>query len=51
MQSKKDFLDNASEQYYKGKPIITDDEFDRLAQSINYNAGMKSDGSFEEKKN
>jgi DNA ligase (NAD+) len=44
MQSKKDFLDNASEQYYKGKPIISDDEFDRLAQSINYDTvGTKQD--------
>ena len=44
MQSKKEFLDNAAEQYYKGNSIITDDEFDRLAESINYNeVGTKQD--------
>lgn len=33
----KDFLDKASEAYYSGSPIISDDEFDRLAEIYNYN--------------
>lgn len=32
------FLDSASKSYYAGSPIITDDQFDRLADSIGYNA-------------
>ena len=40
----KEFLDTASEEYYKGSPVISDEEFDRLAESINYNAvGSKQD--------
>lgn len=31
------FLDYASSCYYNGSPIISDDEFDRLAQQCNYN--------------
>ena len=31
------FLDAASEAYYAGCPIINDDQFDNLADSINYN--------------
>ncbi len=32
----KDFLDFASAQYYKGDPVISDDQFDHLADSIGY---------------
>ena len=32
------FLNYASECYYNGRPIISDDEFDRLAQQCNYNS-------------
>jgi NAD-dependent DNA ligase len=32
----KNFLDYASSCYYAGQPIITDDEFDRLAEEHNY---------------
>lgn len=32
-----EFLDKASKYYYAGTPIITDDQFDRLADSIGYN--------------
>lgn len=32
------FLNYASECYYNGSPIISDDEFDRLAQQCNYNS-------------
>lgn len=30
------FLDYASQQYYAGNPIISDDEFDKLAKEYNY---------------
>jgi len=44
MQDIKDFLDKASAAYYEGSPIITDSEFDRLAESINYEeVGSKQD--------
>ena len=44
MQNVKQFLDKASEAYYKGSPIISDSEFDRLAESINYEeVGSKQD--------
>lgn len=44
MQSIKDFLGKASDAYYKGSPIISDSEFDRLAESINYEeVGSKQD--------
>jgi NAD-dependent DNA ligase len=33
----KTFLDNASSAYYAGCPIISDEVFDRLAESIGYN--------------
>jgi NAD-dependent DNA ligase len=31
------FLEYASEQYYRGTPIISDEEFDRLAETCNFN--------------
>lgn len=37
MQSIKDYLDAASAAYYAGKPFLTDDVFDRLAESAGYN--------------
>jgi DNA ligase (NAD+) len=44
MQSTKEFLDRAASEYYKGNSIISDDEFDRLAESINYTqVGTKQD--------
>lgn len=38
MQKIKTFLDFASAEYYAGRPVISDEVFDRLAQSIDYNA-------------
>lgn len=32
----KDFLDFASQRYYAGQPVISDDEFDKLAERYNY---------------
>lgn len=32
----KNILDKASKAYYEGKPILTDEEFDRLAEKIGY---------------
>ena len=32
------FLDSASKAYYAGSPIISDEQFDRLADSIGYNS-------------
>jgi len=32
------FLDSASKAYYAGSPFITDEQFDRLADSVGYNA-------------
>lgn len=32
------FLDSASQAYYAGSPIISDEQFDRLADSVGYNA-------------
>jgi DNA ligase (NAD+) len=44
MQSTKEFLDHAASEYYRGTSIISDEEFDRLAESINYNkVGTKQD--------
>ena len=46
MQSTKEFLDRAASEYYKGNSIISDDEFDRLAESINYTqVGTKQDNT------
>lgn len=36
MNKIKEYLDYASTQYYNGVPIISDEEFDRLAESIGY---------------
>lgn len=33
-----EFLNTAARHYYNGTPIITDDQFDRLADSVGYNA-------------
>lgn len=38
MNKIKDFLDEASIQYYAGSPIITDEQFDALAEQIGYSA-------------
>lgn len=39
------YLDTASAAYYAGKPFITDEQFDRLAESIDYNkVGAKQSG-------
>lgn len=38
MNKIKDFLDEASIQYYAGNPIITDEQFDALAEQIGYTA-------------
>lgn len=32
-----EFLDNASRHYYNGSPIISDEQFDKLAESVGYN--------------
>ncbi len=37
MQNIKDYLDAASAAYYAGKPFLTDEVFDRLAESAGYN--------------
>lgn len=37
-----EFLNNASRHYYNGEPIISDEQFDRLAESVDYaNVGAK----------
>ena len=33
-----EFLNNAARQYYNGNPIMSDEQFDKLADSIGYNA-------------
>lgn len=44
----KGFLDKASSAYYEGNPIISDEEFDRLAKSYNYrNVGYSVEGGVE----
>ena len=35
----KEFLDKACTMYYEGYPILSDDEFDMLANKHQYNAG------------
>ena len=34
----KEFLNHAADQYYNGTPIISDAEFDKLAQIHNYSS-------------
>ena len=42
------FLNKAARAYYAGQPIITDDQFDRLAESCGYSAvGARSSGPTE----
>lgn len=42
------FLDSASKAYYAGSPIITDEQFDRLADSVGYNkVGAKQNSKTE----
>lgn len=38
MNKIKQFLDSASAAYYAGNPFISDEQFDRLADSVGYNA-------------
>jgi len=38
MNNIEQFLNNAARHYYAGDPIISDEQFDRLADSIGYNA-------------
>jgi len=41
----KDYLDKASKAYYEGKPFLTDEEFDRLAEAQDYEpVGYNPDG-------
>ena len=48
MNKLEQYLNLASRAYYSGAPIITDDQFDRLAESIGYNAvGAKQHGNVE----
>ncbi len=45
MNKLKTFLDVASKHYYDGNPVISDTQFDRLAELINYNqVGVASTG-------
>lgn len=45
MKNLENFLDKCSKAYYAGNPIITDSQFDALAESINYSQiGAKSEG-------
>jgi len=42
------YLDEASKAYYNGEPFLSDEAFDRLAESIGYNAvGAKQHGHIE----
>lgn len=42
----KELLDRASQAYYDGNPFLSDEQFDRLAESCNYNAvGAKVTGN------
>jgi NAD-dependent DNA ligase len=46
MNKLKTFLDVASKYYYDGNPVISDEQFDRLAELIGYNqVGAVSDGN------
>lgn len=43
------YLDSASAAYYAGNPFITDEQFDRLAESVGYNAvGAKQNSKTEQ---
>jgi len=43
------FLDSASQAYYAGSPVISDEQFDRLAESVGYNrVGAKQHGHVEQ---
>lgn len=43
-----EFLDNASRHYYNGDPIISDEQFDALAESVGYNkVGAKQHAKIE----
>lgn len=43
------YLDSASAAYYAGSPFITDEQFDRLAESVGYNAvGAKQNSKTEQ---
>ena len=43
------FLDSASKAYYAGSPIISDEQFDRLADSVGYNkVGARQHGNVEQ---
>lgn len=43
-----EFLNNAARHYYNGSPIISDEQFDRLAESVDYhNVGAKQHGNVE----
>jgi DNA ligase (NAD+) len=49
MNKLEQFLNLASRQYYAGSPIITDEQFDRLADSIGYSqVGAKQHGNIEQ---
>ena len=37
MKTLEQYLDNCSASYYAGNPVITDEVFDALADSIGYN--------------
>lgn len=42
------YLDEAAKAYYNGQPFLTDEVFDRLAESVDYNAvGAKQHGHIE----
>ena len=48
MNKLEQYLNVASRMYYAGNPIISDDQFDRLAESIGYNqVGAKQHGNIE----
>lgn len=43
-----DFLNNAARHYYNGEPIISDEQFDKLAESVDYHSvGAKQHGNVE----
>ena len=49
MNKLEQFLDKASQAYYSGSPLITDEQFDQLAQSCGYSkVGAKQHGNVEQ---